>query len=110
MTAIWQCPSRARLAEVACPRYTGFGSHEIVLVPFTAAVAIGELPRHRRGHIGVVMRYFPRLGFSLIDVRHANPGNELLSAEFGLDMLNAKFVCDLPGEADELVFQFNLPL
>ena len=84
------------------------GSHEIVMAPLTAAVAVGELPRHRRGHIGVVMRYFPRSCFSLIDVGHANLGSDLLSAELGLDMLNANFVGDLPSEVDELVFQFNL--
>jgi len=88
----------------------GLGSREIVMAPLTAAVAVGELQRHRRGHIGVVMRYFPRSSFSLIDVRHANFGSELLSAELGLDMLNANFVGDVPSEADELVFQFNLPL
>jgi hypothetical protein len=85
------------------------GSHEIVMAPLTAAVAAGELPRHRRGHIGVVMRYFPRSSFSLIDVRHANLGSDLLSAELGLDMLNANFLGDFPSEVDELVFQFNLP-
>jgi hypothetical protein len=47
--------------------------------------------------------------FSLIDVRHANLGGNLLSAQLGLDMLNANFVGDLASDADELVFQFNLP-
>jgi hypothetical protein len=56
------------------------------MAPLTAAVAVGELPRHRRRHIGVVMRYFPRSSFSLIDVRHVNLGSDLLSAELGLDM------------------------
>src|SRR6516164_4801290 len=79
------------------------------MAPLMAAVAVGELQRHRRGHIGVVMRYFPRSSFSLIDVRHANLGSELLSAELGLDLLDANFVGDLPSEADKLVFQFNLP-
>ena len=74
-----------------------------------AAATVGELPRHRRGHIGVVMRYLPRSSFSLIDVRHANLGSDLVSAELGLDMLNANFVGNLPSEADELIFQFNVP-
>ena len=79
------------------------------MAPLTTSAAVGELPHYRRGHIGVVMRYFPRSSFSLIDVRHANLGSELLPTELGLEMLNANFVRDLPSEADELVFQFNLP-
>ena len=84
-------------------------SQKIVITPSTAAIAVGELPRRRRRHIGVVMRYFPRSStFSLIDVRDANLGSELLSAELGLDMLDANFVGDLTSEVDELVFQFDL--
>jgi len=79
------------------------------MAPLTAAAAAGELPHHRRGRVGVVMRYFPRPGFPLIDVRDANLGSELLSAELGLDMLDANFVGDLTSEVDELVFQFDLP-
>ena len=79
------------------------------MTPLMAAVAVGELQRQRRRHIGVVMRYLPSSSFSLIDVRHANLGSDLLSAELRLDMLNANFVGDLPSEVDELVFQFNLP-
>ena len=79
------------------------------MVPLAADVAFGEPYRQHRGHIGVVMRYFPCPGFSLIDVRHANLRSDLLSAELDLDMLNANFVGDLPSEADELVFQLNLP-
>ena len=72
------------------------------MVPLTAA--LGELPHQRREHIGVVMRYFPHSSLSLIDVRHAHRGSDLLSAELGFDMLNANFVGNLPSEADELVF------
>jgi hypothetical protein len=85
------------------------GSHEIVMAPLTAAVAAGELPRHRRGHIGVVMRYFPRSSFSLIDVRHANLGSDLLSAELGLDMLNANFLGDFPARRMSWSFSSTFP-
>ena len=70
------------------------------MAPLTAAAAAGELPHHRRGRVGVVMRYFPRPGFPLIDVRDANLGTDLLSAELSLDMLNANFVGNVPSEAD----------
>jgi hypothetical protein len=79
------------------------------MAPLMAAVAVGEPQCQRRGHIGVVVGYFPHSGFSLIDVRHANLGSDLLSTELGLDMLNANFVGDLPSKVDKLVFQFNLP-
>ena len=74
-----------------------------------AAAAVGEFPHQRGGHICVVMRYLPRSSFSLIDVRHANLDSDFLSAELGLDMLNANFVGYLASDANELVLQFDLP-
>lgn len=56
------------------------------------------------------MRNLPRSSFSLIDVRHAKLAGDLLSSQLELCMLNADFAGDVPGDANELVLQFDLPV
>ena len=56
------------------------------------------------------MGYFPRTRLSLIDIRHAIPPRDLVPAQLELSILNAHFVGKVSNDADELVFQLNLPV
>jgi hypothetical protein len=56
------------------------------------------------------MDNFPSSRLSTIDVRDATIAGHRLSSERKLPMLDTQFVGRIPGDLNELIAQFNLPL
>ena len=58
----------------------------------------------------MVMDNLPVSDFPAIDVRDALLDGDLLSGKLNLRLLDTQFVGHIPGELNNLITQFNLPL